>query len=142
MGMAKRIEPALIIQSDRVNDKSISIPFADGIAHPGGFQLFGMTPAIGPDLAPDALVLEEHEHAVGGLYDLKWLGPDENSRNTGRSAVQNRIVTIGSGFRAIARLGCIVPRLGPGSHGRGSCARTAVKALARNSPDEEFIHAG
>src|SRR5260370_26178339 len=108
--MAKRIEPALVVQSDRVDDKSISFPLADGIAHPGGFQLFGMTPAIGPNLAPDALVLEEHKNAVRGLHDLEWLGPDENSRNPGRSAVQNRIITIGSGFRAIARLRRVVPR--------------------------------
>src|SRR6266699_994210 len=136
MVMAKRIEPALVIQSDRVNDKSISIPLADGIAHPRWFQLFGMAPAIGPDLAPDALVLKEHERAVRGLHDLKRLGPDQNSRDTGRIAVQNRIITFRGGFRAIARLRRVVPRLGPGSHRRWSCARTAVKALIGNSPDE------
>src|ERR1700687_4074271 len=126
MGMAVRIEPTLVIQPDRIDDKSISFPLADGIAHPCRFQIFGMTPSVGPDLPPDALVLEEHENAVRSLNDFKWLGPDQNSRDAGRIAVQNRVITFNGGFRAVARLRGIVPRLRPGRHRRRSCTRATI----------------
>src|ERR1700730_4088161 len=34
MGMSISVEPALVVQTDCVNDKSISFPCANGIAHP------------------------------------------------------------------------------------------------------------
>src|SRR6267154_3960851 len=142
VGMPISIEPALVIQSDRVDDKSISLPLANGIAHPGGFRVLGMTPPVGPDLAPDALVFEEHENAVGSLHNLKWLGPVKNSRDTGRIAAQDRVSRIHTSFRAVSRLRGVVLRLGPRRHRRRICARSIVDALTGNSPTEEFIHAG
>src|SRR3984893_273163 len=142
MRVAKRIEPALVIQSDCVDDKIIALPPANGIAHPSGFEVLGVTPSVGPDLAPHALVLEEHKNAVRSLHDLKRLGPDQNSRDTGRIAVQDGIVRLDGCLRAVAGLRDIVPSLGPGSHIRGFCARATIKSLIWNSPNEEFIHAG
>src|SRR5579864_1326650 len=140
--VTKRIQPALIIQSNGVNDKIIALPLADGVAHPGGLEILGMTPAIDPDLPPYALVLKKHEDPVRCLHDLKWLGPDQNSRNAGGIAVQNRIITVHGSFRTVAGHGLVVAGLGPRCHIRGLRAGTAVKTLIRNSPDEEFIDAG
>src|ERR1700736_515630 len=101
-----------------------------------------MTPAIDPNLSPHAFVLKEHKNAVGSLYDFKGLRPDENSRNSGRIAAQNRIVTFRGCFRAVAWLRGVVFGLGPGSHIRRSCAGAAVETLIWNCLNEELIYAG
>src|SRR6266853_579672 len=54
VGMSIGIEPTLVVQTDCVDDKSIAFPLADGIAHPSGLEVLGMTPPVGPDLPPHA----------------------------------------------------------------------------------------
>src|SRR5580704_10434942 len=118
MGMSKRIEPTLVVQTDGVNNKSISFPFANGIAHPRRLEVLGMAPPVGPDLAPHALVFEEHENAFGSLHDLKWLRPVKNSRDTGRIAAQDRVGRVHTGFRTVSWLRGVVLCLSPWRHRR------------------------
>src|SRR5207302_6597576 len=71
MRMARRIEPGPLIHADAINDECVvPVPMAYRIAIPAGRRAIFGVDALGklspvrPDLAPDSLVLIEHDHAV------------------------------------------------------------------------------
>src|SRR3984893_1196102 len=87
MRITIEIEPAFVVETDRVNYKCVSIPFANRIPQPGRFQILRVPSPVSPDLAPKVLALEEHEHSVRSLNDLMRLRKKQNARNPGRGAL-------------------------------------------------------
>src|ERR1700719_2241886 len=80
-----------------------------------------MRAAIRENLAPQRVVLEEHDDLTGRLRDLEREGMNKNSRHTGRkTTVVNRVVRFRERIRVSAegRLGSFILRLTPSCHGR------------------------
>src|SRR5689334_5349610 len=49
LGVAAYVEPALVIEADRIDDQSIPFPMPDRISQPGWFGIFGQLSAIHED---------------------------------------------------------------------------------------------
>jgi hypothetical protein len=58
--MSYLIEPGFVVQAYRVDNERISIPPANGVAHPGKIQILGMLSPIHVNVADEVVVLEEH----------------------------------------------------------------------------------
>src|SRR5580704_8220298 len=49
------VEPGSVVVTDRVDDKSVSLPFANGVSVPGWVGILRQRSAIGPNRAPDVM---------------------------------------------------------------------------------------
>src|ERR1700730_7707013 len=67
------IGPILVVKANRIENESVALPFANRVAQITWVGIFGEWPPVGPDGAPDMLLLEKHEHPSGNLNDLKWI---------------------------------------------------------------------
>ena len=88
------IEPGAVVVADGLHDEGVSLPAAHGISVPGRIGILRKRPAIGPDRAPDVVILHVLQHAVGHLNELK--GPQirlpQIARIAQGLALGNRIV--------------------------------------------------
>src|SRR5579864_1664538 len=102
MRMPDLVEPGLVVETNRIDDQSVSLPLSNRVAHPAGIQILGMPPPIGPDLADEVAELVDDKHAAG--YHENFHGKIEkiNSRHAGRVALQGSVVRLA---RVAARVG-------------------------------------
>src|SRR5579863_3233890 len=73
--MADAIEPKLVVESHRVYNERVSLPFAPGIAEPTGIEVLGMGAAVHEDLAVGMHVsFDQEDDQLGSLDNLerKW----------------------------------------------------------------------
>src|SRR5579859_588046 len=72
MRMADAIEPKLVVESHRVYDERVSLPFAPGIAEPTGIKVLGMRAAVHEDLAIGMHVsFDQEDDQLGSLDNLE-----------------------------------------------------------------------
>jgi hypothetical protein len=110
---AIRIEPRLVVEADRVNDKRISFPFAHRVPHIRGLEVFGVSPAVRKNL-PDDLNLEYEDHAVTGLNDFPRIRKIQDSRHSRRYTSWNRVWRVVRIGRRYFKLVFLVEFLSPG----------------------------
>src|SRR5215470_16001577 len=72
--MARRIQPGSLVDSNCVDDELLSVPMADGMAHPLGVfgDVFRMFRTVQIDDSINSLVFEQNCNHVIVLYQLKW----------------------------------------------------------------------
>src|SRR4029077_12862 len=93
MRMADAIEPKLVVESHRVYDERVSIPFAAGIAEPTGIEVLGMGAAVHEDLAVGMHVsFDQEDDQLGSLDNL------ERKRRLARNA-RGQATRVGVVFR-------------------------------------------
>src|ERR1700680_1835463 len=93
MRMADAIEPKLVVESHRVYDERVSLPFAPGITEPTGIKVLGMNTAIHEDLAVGMYVsFDQEDDQLGGLDNL------ERKRRLARDA-RGQATRVGIVFR-------------------------------------------
>src|SRR5260221_6058933 len=80
----KRIVPELIVETNRLDHKSISVPFADRISQIAWIGIFRKWTPVRPNRTPDMSQLKEHEHPARNLNDFKWIGEVKKLRMTVR----------------------------------------------------------
>ena len=68
--MAGVIEPGGFVDTHRIDDQSIFIPFTDRVSIPGGLPIFGEWPAVGKYLAVGMVGLEQYGNESGNLNDF------------------------------------------------------------------------
>src|SRR3984893_13579317 len=91
MRMADAIQPKLLVDSHRVYDERVSIPFAAGIAEPTGIEVLGMGAAVHEDLAIGVYVsFDEEDDQLGSLDNLER--KRRLARDAGREATRVGIV--------------------------------------------------
>ncbi len=137
--IAVKIEPAFFREGDGIHNESVTLPFADRVAHPGGRGIRGMASPVGPDLAPFMLALEEHESSFRRLKNFKRLRKKQDAWNPGRIAFQDRIVPAGLRFGAVAGFCHLVFRFCPRGHGRSVLAWRCIDTLAGEA-QKKFPH--
>src|SRR4029077_11568169 len=71
MRISEVVEPGSVIVTDRVGDEGVSLPFANGVSVPGWVGIFRQRSAIGPNRAPDVMVLHMLQNSVGRHDKLK-----------------------------------------------------------------------
>src|ERR1700730_10930318 len=72
MRMADAIEPKLVVESHRVYDERVSLPFPPGIAEPTGIKVLGMRAAVHEDLAVGMHVsFDQEDDQLGSLDNLE-----------------------------------------------------------------------
>src|SRR5215471_106909 len=88
---ALSIQPGLVVEPDRIDDKRIALPPGDGISHPQRLEIFRMSAAVEKEL-PVAVNITfiENDNERWSLYE--FLRERRDSRNTGRQAMPFRIV--------------------------------------------------
>src|SRR2546427_536625 len=91
MRVAAKIEPELVIESDRVDHQRVAFPSPDRMSIPRRVRILWMLPAIHEDLAVAVNVaLEQEEDVRRSLNDPPRIGRD--SRDSRRQAVRLGIV--------------------------------------------------
>src|SRR5215471_9481595 len=90
--MAAEIEPELIVEANSIDDQSVPLPFADGVAVPGGIGIVGVFGLVQEDLSEAVNVALEQEKDVRVclLDDAPGIGSD--ARDAGRQAIGLGIV--------------------------------------------------
>src|SRR5262245_43775008 len=82
---ALAVEPGLVIESYRVNDKNVAVPMGDRVTHPEGLEILRMTTAVKKQLAITMNVaLVENDDKRWSLH--KFLRKRRNTRNARRKA--------------------------------------------------------
>src|SRR5437868_6056656 len=91
MWYALTVKPGFVIESDGVDDKGVTVPFGNRIAHPQRLEVFRMTATIQKELtiAMDVSLIKNDDQR-GRLNELlrKWRNP----RDTGRQTMPFRII--------------------------------------------------
>src|SRR5262249_57787221 len=78
---ALAIEPGLVIESNRVDDKNVAVPMGDRITHPERLKILRRTRAVKEQFAITMKVtLGEYDHKRWGLD--KFLSRGTNARNS------------------------------------------------------------
>src|SRR5690606_278732 len=77
-GVPAVVEPALVIEPERLDDEGVAVPAADRVAEPRRLTLFGEVAAVGEDLTEVGEVLEENHREARGLYDLPGIVGDQH----------------------------------------------------------------
>src|SRR5579859_1384735 len=72
MWISEVVEPGSVVVTGGVDDKSVSLPFTNGVSVPGWVGIFRQRSAISPDRAPDVMVLHVLQNSVGRHDKLKW----------------------------------------------------------------------
>ena len=91
MRQAHRVEPGLVIETDRVNDQRVAFKFADRVPHVRRFQIARMSSPIHEDLPHQGLVLVNDHDAVARLNNLPGKRLKHGARNAGRNASLGRV---------------------------------------------------
>src|SRR5207237_1762369 len=99
MEVARDVEPTGVGETDRVDNKRLSLPVADRLAFPGAIQIveWGMGPAVrGDNAVAIALTLGptgdvKEDDLRGRLDDL---GRRSHARDAGRHATERRVRVI------------------------------------------------
>src|SRR5580700_1224750 len=86
------IGPDLVVKPDRVDYECVAVPLANRVSEPAGVGVFWEGSPVGPDRAPDVVLLKEHQHPAGNLDDLEWIGKSEKPRRACWVTAQNWIV--------------------------------------------------
>lgn len=94
MRLAAVTKPRLIVEPCSVDDQRVSLPMANGVAHPGGFRILDVAAAIREDLTNDMAVLEKHEHAPRSVNNLERVEEQIDPRHAGREALKIGIVRV------------------------------------------------
>ena len=72
VGMAHVIEPGSIVEADAVDYQRVAFPMSDGMPHPHGIRIFGMTASVQEDLAMAwDIILEKHYEQSRRLNQLE-----------------------------------------------------------------------
>ena len=90
--MAADIQPGLVVETGGIDDESVSLPFANGVAHPGWVRIFRMLPSIGENLAHVVFVFEVHNRAARDLEEFNRVRVCIDVWNTRREATKIRVV--------------------------------------------------
>src|SRR5690349_15930168 len=91
--MSAIVEPALVVEAERVDDEDVALPFAKRIAHPGGRTLGRVIAPVGEDLAEVGEALEQDHHQPGCLHNLPRIARDEHRVGYGvRQAASGRTI--------------------------------------------------
>src|ERR1700688_1877806 len=88
------IEPGLVVETDRIDDESFSLPLSDRVSHPTGIRILGMSPSIGPDLADIVAKFMDDEHTAGNHKNFHGKIEKINPRHAGRIALQSCVVCL------------------------------------------------
>src|ERR1700674_273335 len=115
MRMAADIQPGLVVETSGIDDESVSLPFANGVAHPGWVGIFRMLPSIGKNLAHVVFVFEVHDRAARNLEEFKRVRVGIDVWNTRREATKIRIVGGQRSVFAADRMVALEFLLRPGS---------------------------
>src|SRR5260370_866267 len=70
--ITKMIEPGSIVITNGLNDECVSLPPANRVPVPTRIRIFRKWPPIGPDGAPQIVILHMLQHPVRGLNEFKW----------------------------------------------------------------------
>src|SRR5260370_38422170 len=119
--MSHAVDPVLIVQIHRVNHQSVSLPMPYRVSHPQGAETGVMLAAVGINLTPDGVVLEEHDDLARPLNNLHGQGVSINPRHAGwNTVVVNGVVCFPDGKSVSSKrgLGAFVLGQAPSGHGR------------------------
>src|SRR5689334_3888859 len=78
---APRIQPAHIVEAQRVHHQRVALPAADRVSEPGWRWIRRVLPPIGEDLAEDGLHFIEEKNFARRLDDLEGLGEQISMRH-------------------------------------------------------------
>src|SRR5262249_30280719 len=92
MRMAVVIEPGRLVNTDRIHDQRIFVPFTDRISVPRGLAVLGERPAVGKYLAVGMVRLEQYGDEPGSLNDLTGSEVTVEVRHTVRKTTPARPV--------------------------------------------------
>src|ERR1700674_4766622 len=90
-------EPGFVVQTGSIGHQGISLPVADGVAHPGRLRILEMAAPIGKDLADIMAVFEQDKHAPGSVNELDGIQEEIDSRHAGWKTLEIRIVRVNCG---------------------------------------------
>src|SRR6266478_9229792 len=90
--MPADIQPGFVVETGGIDNESVSLPSANGIAHPARVRIFRMVPSIGENLAHEVTVLEEHDRAARDLKDFNRVGVGIDIRHPRRKTTKIRVV--------------------------------------------------
>src|SRR4030095_1847847 len=108
MGHTLAVQPCFVIEADGVDNKSIAIPFRDGLSHPQWLQILGMSASVEKQLPITVHVsFVQNNHERGSLYELLWKRRD--SGNSGGKAMAFGVVFAQIGTALLVQRFC--PRL-------------------------------
>src|SRR2546426_5118500 len=129
MRMAVVIEPGRLVDTDRIHDQSIFVPFTDRVSVPGRLAVLGERPAVGKYLAIGMVGLEQYGDEPGNLNDFTGSEMPVEVRHAVRKTTTARPV-LGMVSQAF-----LVKLFRPGLHRDFSAARAEIrKEFAVGSP--------
>src|SRR5580692_1923352 len=115
------VQPAPIVEPDRMDHQRVALPVTHRIAPPGGIRIFGQIAPVGEDLAIGAIPVKNPRY-VWRLNDA-ILGPEDGSRASGKAARGRRVFV--QRFEASA-----VHFIGPGKDFAGFQVRRYIQAIS------------
>src|SRR5437867_5128142 len=92
MRMAIVIDPGRLVDTHRIHDQSIFVPFTDRVSVPGRLAVLGERPAVGKYLAIGMVRLEQYGDESGNLNDLTGSEVTVEVRHTVRKTTPARPV--------------------------------------------------
>src|SRR5467141_464956 len=143
IGMRKthRIEPGLVVETNRVHDECISLVSANGVPHVCGVEILGMSPAIHKDLPRDGLVFEDHDDTVAGVNDFPGKRLQHDSWNAGRDTPLDGVWPAVGISRVVLDVALLYQRLGPWLE-RWVLLREKVSMVLRYKPNSREVRRG
>src|SRR5205807_8978582 len=106
MRLAAVTKPGLIVKTRGVGDERVSLPVANGVAHPGGPRVLHVPAPVRKNLPNDVAVLEKHEHAPRRVDNLQWVEEEIDPRQAGWEALEIGIVRVDRrGIRSYGPIG-------------------------------------
>src|SRR5262245_21564981 len=102
MRIPEVVDPRTGIKTIRVDDKDVTLPFADGVSEP--FQIFrvlGKLSSITPDFTQHAIPFEDLDEPARSLKDFnRPVGEEQNARYAEWITRPRRIISLGGRYSA------------------------------------------
>ena len=130
-GMAAVVEPALVVEAERLHDERVAVPLAERVAEPRRRALFRVIASVGEDLAVLGEVLEQD--------DRELRASARSSTDSSAPASRRESSSAGRGRTAVASLfSCrsLKSAAAQGVNGGSTPARREM--LVRNRPSTAF----
>src|SRR5262245_28684701 len=93
MRTAEMIQPASVIETDRLYNEGVAFPFSDSLSEPLRIGILRKLPAVRPNFTQCASPFEQLQHSIFDVNDLDRPAEEEETRVAEWIAVTFRIVS-------------------------------------------------